>query len=272
MADRPKPMDTAGRMPGLLACLGMLLAVCVDARAAEPVVAVPWDVAQSALCATAVQAAERTHALPPALLGTIAKVESGRPIASTRDVRAWPWTINADGTGLFFNSRAEAVAWAAQAPARGVHWLDVGCLQVNLQSHPGAFRSLDEAFDPMANAAYAADFLQRLGVEANGDWNVATGLYHSHTPDLAAAYRERVAAVGAGILTGIGGPEPLYVRALRQGTLRMSLAGGRVFVVHMSRQPSARPQRHKSPCEVAAVLAPLLAVPPRIAGCRIAAR
>lgn len=240
-------------------------------KAADPA-SPAWDVVQSALCTSAVQEAERHHALPPGLLGTIAKVESGRPIASTGDIRAWPWTINADGTGLFFASRAEAVAWAKQGLAGSVHLMDVGCMQVNLQFHPTAFHSLDEAFDPIANVAYAATFLQQLGTETNDDWNLATGFYHSHTPDLAAAYRNRVGEVGAGILSGIGGPEPLYLRAMRQGTLRFALAGGGVLTVNTRRQPSARPQRRRSPCEVANMLAPLLHVPPRIEGCHLAGR
>jgi hypothetical protein len=153
-----------------------------------------------------------------------------------------------------------------------VHLIDVGCMQVNLQFHPNAFRSLEEAFDPTANVAYAAGFLQQLGAETNGDWNLATGFYHSHTPELAAAYRNRVAETGAGILTGIGGPEPLYLRALRQGTLRLALAGGGMLVVNLHRQPSSRPQHARSACEVANLLAPLLNAPPRVNGCRIAAR
>lgn len=249
----------------------MLAIVMVPlAAAAGPVPA--WDVTQSALCAAAVQAAERQHHFPPGLLGTIAKVESGRPIATTRDIRAWPWTINADGTGLFFDSRAEAVAWARQGLASGVRLMDVGCMQVNLQFHPAAFRSLEDAFDPTANTAYAARFLEQLGTEANGDWNVATGLYHSHTPELAAGYRARVAEMGAGILTGIGGPEPLYQRALRQGTLHLALAGGGMLVVNTHRQPSGRQARRRSPCEVAHILAPLLHTPPRVSGCALAAR
>jgi hypothetical protein len=227
-------------------------------------------VAQRALCATAVQRVDRQHNLPPGLLGTIAKVESGRPIATTGDIRAWPWTINADGTGLFFDSRAAAVAWAERGLANGVHFMDIGCMQLDLQYHPGAFRSLDDAFDPTANVAYAAGFLERLGAEAGGDWKLATGLYHSHTPDLAAAYRARVAEMGAGILTGIGAPEPLYLRALRQGTLRLALAGGGVLSINLHRQPSVRPQR-RSACAVASVLAPLLHAPPRVQGCRIGA-
>jgi broad specificity phosphatase PhoE len=41
--------------------------------------------------------------------------------------------------------------------------------------------------------------MQSLGVEVGGDWNVATGLYHSHTPELAAAFRNRVAEVGRSV-------------------------------------------------------------------------
>jgi hypothetical protein len=208
---------------------------------------------------TAIAAAEKEYGLPPNLLGTIAKVESGRPIVGLSDIRAWPWTINADGQGLFLDSRAAAVAWAQQALTRGVRFMDLGCMQVDWQMHPGAFRSIDEAFDPVANATYAAKYLRSLHDEAHGDWNVAVGWYHSHTEDLAADYRYRVAQVGAGILTGIGGPEPLYRKALRQGTLRLAIAGGGMLVINVRRQPRGRNVHPMSRCQIAAVLRPLLA-------------
>ena len=223
------------------------------ARAADT----DWTVAQAGLCEAAIAAAETKYELPHGLLGSIAKTESGRPITAMRDVRAWPWTINADGRGLFLDSKAAAVAWVQQAQTHGSKFIDVGCMQVDLPMHPGAFRSLDEAFDPGANADYAARYLRSLGAEAHGDWNVAVGLYHSHTPELAAEYRNRVAAVGAGIISGIGGPEPLYSRALRAGTLHLALAGGGMLMINVRRQPAARPQ-HLSRCQVAAVLGPLL--------------
>jgi hypothetical protein len=69
--------------------------------------------------------------------------------------------------------------------------IDVGCMQINLHFHPRAFQNLEEAFDPWANARYAAQFLTQLHAARN-DWMVAAGHYHSHTPDLAEAYRGRV--------------------------------------------------------------------------------
>lgn len=223
-----------------------------------------WLAEQSAQCTTAIAAAEAKYALPPGLLGTIAKVESGRPVSGIQDVRAWPWTIDADGAGLFLDSRAAAVAWTHQGLARGVRSLDIGCMQVNWQIHAAGLHSVEEAFDPVANADYAARYLRTLHDEAGGNWNVAVGWYHSHTADLAADYRNRVSAVGAGIISGIGGPEPLYQRALRQGTLRLVLAGGGVLRINIRRQPSVRPRR-MSRCEVAAILNPLLSR--RIRGC-----
>jgi len=234
----------------------LLLWLTAAAPAATPH---DWLEAQTAACTTAIAAAEKAYDLPPNLLGSIAKVESGRPVAGLRDIRAWPWTIDADGQGLFLDSRAAAVVWAQQALARGVRFMDIGCMQVDWQLHPGAFHSLDEAFDPMANTMFAARYLRALHDEAHGDWNVAVGWYHSHTEDLAADYRNRVAQVGAGILTGIGGPEPLYQRAIRQGTLRLAMAGGGVLLINVRRQPRARAGRPMSRCQVAAVLQPLLA-------------
>jgi soluble lytic murein transglycosylase-like protein len=66
-------------------------------------------------------------------------------------------------------------------------------MQVNLMHHPGAFASLDAAFDPATNALYAARFLNSLyGV--SGSWVQATAAYHSETPAIGADYQRRVMA------------------------------------------------------------------------------
>jgi hypothetical protein len=245
----------------LSALLGPLW-LAAPAAAAAP--AADWQATQSNQCRTAIAAAESKYHLPPNLLDSIAKVESGRPIAPLGQVQPWPWTIDADGQALFLDSKAAAVAWARQGLLRGVRFMDIGCMQVDWQLHPNAFKSLDQAFDPAANADYAARYLRSLYAEAHGDWNVAVGWYHSHTVDLAEDYRNRVALVGAGILTGIGGPEPLFQRAIRQGSLRMAMVGGGVLTINVHRQPR-RFARPMSRCRVARELAPLLAS--RVRGC-----
>jgi hypothetical protein len=242
--------------------LGLLCGLLWLAAAAPPP---DWQASQTAQCRTAIAAAETKYKLPPGLLGSIAKVESGRPIASVGQVQPWPWTIDADGQALFLDSREAAVAWAQQGLKRGVQFMDIGCMQVDWQMHPHAFKSLDEAFDPNANADYAARYLRSLYVESQGNWNVAVGWYHSHTVDLAEDYRYRVALVGAGILTGIGGPEPLFERAIRQGSLRMAMVGGGTLIINIHRQPRARPAKAVSRCRIARELAPLLSS--RVRGC-----
>ena len=147
-----------------------------------------------ALCGPAITTAENSLRLPPHLLEAIAEVESGRPDPSTGRLQPWPWTINAEGVGAFFMTKADAIAAVRSLQARGVRSIDVGCMQVNLMFHPTAFASLDEAFDPHANALYAAHFLTVLHADSR-DWSGAIGAYHSQTQALGADYLRRVLAV-----------------------------------------------------------------------------
>lgn len=224
-----------------------------------PAVAQSWDAQQSALCTQAIATAEHGHATAPGLLGAIARAESGRPVPPLPGLQPWPWAINADGAAMYFASKAAAVAWTTQALARGAQQVDVGCMQINLQSHPDAFSSLDQAFDPVANADYGARFLSRLQADAGGNWYLATGYYHSRTPLLAADYRERVAAIAAGRIPPASLGIPLYMRAIQQGTLRIPLAGGGVMRINVNRQPAGRQHRRMTACQVVAALGPFMA-------------
>jgi hypothetical protein len=145
------------------------------------------------LCETAAATAEFVNRLPPRLLSAISLTETGRIDRASGRVRPWPWTINAEGVGQFFDTRAQAVAAARVLQARGVQSIDAGCLQVNLMYHPEAFGSLDDAFDPQANASYAARFLNTL-FAAGRPWTQAIAAYHSETPALGDAYRVLVLA------------------------------------------------------------------------------
>lgn len=212
-----------------------------------------WDVAQSALCDSAVRSAEQQHHLPPGLLGAIARAESGRPVAALNGVRAWPWTINADGQGLFLESKAAAVTWVKLQKQRH-HYIDIGCTQVDVSLHPEAFASLEDGFDPVLNAEFAAHYLMDLyHGAAKGDWNVAVGLYHSRTPMLAAIYRDRVAQIGSRVLQGVLDPVPLYILAIRQGTLRVPVGAGRSTPINVNRQPALH-RRRPTACQVEKIL------------------
>jgi hypothetical protein len=153
------------------------------------------------LCRQAVAAAERGVFLPPRLLDAVARVESGRRDPASGAWTPWPWTVDAEGQGSFYDTKAQAIAAVLSMQARGIRSIDVGCMQVNLMHHPDAFASLDAAFDPPTNAAWAAHFLSTLFAQT-GNWAKAVGLYHSATPELGADYQRRVQAA----LTGQDGP------------------------------------------------------------------
>jgi hypothetical protein len=127
-------------------------------------------------------------------MAAIGRVESGRRDPQSGEWHPWPWTINAEGQGFFYDTKAQAVAAVRLLQGKGVRSIDVGCMQVNLMHHPNAFATLDQAFDPQTNAAYAARFLTRLFAQA-GNWPSAAALYHSATPELGADYQRRVLAV-----------------------------------------------------------------------------
>ncbi len=158
----------------------------------------------AALCRSAIAAAERLSGIPDRLMQAIGIVESGRS-DERGGVSAWPWTINVEGAGYSFNTKQEAIEAVNAHRARGARSIDVGCMQVNLIHHGDAFASLEQAFDPGANARYAADFLQRL-LAQTGSWPRAAAGYHSMTPDIGADYARKVLAVWA--RPGLGDAAP----------------------------------------------------------------
>lgn len=165
--------------------------VMAAAGALQPVLAATDSDANS--CLRAGLDAERKLDLPPGLLLAIGRVESGRLDPATGRVTAWPWTINAGGAGQLFASLPEALAATRALRGSGVTSVDVGCFQINLFHHPTAFASLEQAFDPPANATYAARFLSELRGRT-GSWQAAVAAYHSATPELGGPYRDRVLA------------------------------------------------------------------------------
>ncbi len=138
-----------------------------------------------------------------------------------------------EGEGHWFDSEDEARAYAYKEYRRGARSFDIGCFQINFRWHGQAFGSIDEMFDPLANALYAARFLQTLHVE-QGDWGRAAGAYHSRTPEFAERYQARFERLHAGLAAGRGDdiPEIPDIVAVANGT-----AEARVAAVRINRFP-----------------------------------
>ncbi|MDE8347382.1 MAG: lytic transglycosylase domain-containing protein [Acidocella sp.] len=169
-------------------------------------VAAPWAGAAGLVggahdCRAAADAASRAAALPQGLLAAIGVVESGRAgiVGGVRS--AWPDTVDADGVGHWFATAGEAADFVRMALAGGARSVDVGCFQIDLQDHPGAFSSLRAAFDPDVNARYAAGFLARLRART-GSWAAAIADYHSAIPARGAPYAALVRAAWHGSVGG----------------------------------------------------------------------
>jgi hypothetical protein len=142
----------------------------------------------SRICdAAAAEASSRTG-VPLAVLQAISLTETGRKRNGA--FRPWPWTVNMEGKGLWFDTPDDARAYVYKEYKRGARSFDVGCFQINYKWHGQAFASIEAMFDPLENALYAAGYLSELFSET-GDWSKAAGAYHSRTPEFADRYRAR---------------------------------------------------------------------------------
>jgi hypothetical protein len=148
-------------------------------------------------CRTAAQVAEQESGLPAGLLYAIGKVETGRPDFASGRVEPWAWSTNMAGASHYFDTEPAAIDWTALQLALGQRSIDVGCFQINLMHHPDAFATLEQAFDSLENARYAARFLLSL-YRRSGSWQVATAQYHSADPSRGGPYGDRVFALLAG--------------------------------------------------------------------------
>ncbi|NVN09871.1 lysozyme family protein [Nguyenibacter vanlangensis] len=178
------------RALSLAPSLAPSLALIAAAILLQPVQKAAARSPESSLCATAAARAERALRIPDGFLDAMSRVESGRP-EPDGSISAWPWTVTAAGIGHYYPTRADAVAAVGTFRQQGILSIDVGCLQINLQQHPDAFTSLDQAFDPGENALYAGHFLLRMH-DRMGSWPRAAAAYHSQTPGIGTQYQWKV--------------------------------------------------------------------------------
>lgn len=145
--------------------------------------------AWAGVCYDAIRQVERQYGMPYQLLDAVSVTESGRYLNGKTE--GWPWTLNVEGAGHYYDSKQEAIAAVEKFRKQGKKSIDIGCMQINLKHHPKAFSSLEEGFDPMANVTYAAQFLQELKAR-HDTWARAIAYYHSATPERQMIYKKRI--------------------------------------------------------------------------------
>ncbi|THB67720.1 MAG: lytic transglycosylase domain-containing protein [Gammaproteobacteria bacterium] len=137
----------------------------------------------------------KEYSVPPAILYAIALTESEKLYKRSKGkgiARPWPWTINHRGKGLFFKTRAKAIAHAKSLLKKGDKNFDCCQMQVNWRWHNGKFSSIEDAFNPY-NCMRAAARIIAGYKKQFGSYAVAVGKYHSPgNKKLQMAYRGRV--------------------------------------------------------------------------------
>ncbi|MEM6637751.1 MAG: transglycosylase SLT domain-containing protein [Pseudomonadota bacterium] len=148
----------------------------------------PQKAVENGICHAAAAAAAAESGVPRSVLTAIAFTESGRRTGGA--FLPWPWTVNMEGKGLFFETPDAALSYVRTEMTRGAVSFDLGCFQINFRWHGQHFQSLEDMIDPVESAQYAARFLTTLFLEF-GSWEKAAAAYHSRTPKYANRYKRR---------------------------------------------------------------------------------
>jgi len=130
------------------------------------------------------------HGIPSTVLYAVALTESG----CSGIGRPWPWTLNVDGRGYFFDSRQAAWQALMKWLRAGRHSIDIGLMQVNWHYHKERLGTPWQALDPYHNLRVGAAILKTC-FHTRQDWWASVGCYHAPTdPQRAEQYRHRVAS------------------------------------------------------------------------------
>lgn len=137
-------------------------------------------------CPAIISHFEKLYGIPDKLLASIATVES----------RNSPWAVYALKKSRFFSTQEGAIDYIQKLKAKGVKNINIGCMQINLQSHGRRFKNLSDILPPYQNIAYAAKLMKILYTQY-GSWETAVKHYHSSSSLHNVSYKDRVFSVWA---------------------------------------------------------------------------
>lgn len=118
---------------------------------------------------------EQQYQIPRHLIFAIAHQESGRSRAGV--FAPWPWTLNIDGAGYYYDTQEAAEKAAVEAINAGSS-VDLGFGQVNWYWNGSRFESPAAALVPETNIRVAARILNEWYL-ATGSWVEAIARYHT---------------------------------------------------------------------------------------------
>ena len=196
LANMPKTQSLLSNTKNHFKCLELIILLSIFFTSLGSKLDASVNFATENSCELVASEAEKAFNLPNGILASIARVESGR---KTQDglYKAWPWTINDNGKGLFFDERDAAIKYIKRQVELNNIAIDIGCMQISVKWHGQAFSSQESMLDPHTNIAYAAIFLEEL-YQTHGDWELAIKHYHSADAEKNIPYLQKVNAIWKG--------------------------------------------------------------------------
>ncbi len=170
------------------------------------------------ICDTAAAQAAHRAGVPLVVLQAITRSETRR--RRNDALPPWPWTDSMEGEGVWLASEAEARTYVFRRHQHGARSYDVGCFQLSCHWLGQAIASIEEIFDPLANARYAPHFLAELLGET-GDLSSVTGTYDSRTKKYFDRYRAHFDQIVAR-LTGAPPPTPGPAEVVRVNSFQLT--------------------------------------------------
>ncbi len=164
------------KAPGLVA---LALGLGLTQQLVSPALASEND------CHTNTSVVERQLHIPNGLLLAISLVESGV------DGVPQPNALSFGSRSLVAHSQEDAVRRLQTGGGGLRNDAYVGCMQLSVRYHRGAFHSLEKMMDPRANIWYAGRMLLRLRGES-GNWSRAVARYQGGSTRQSHAYICRV--------------------------------------------------------------------------------
>lgn len=118
-----------------------------------------------------------SQGVDPNLLYAIALAESQREIDGL--VRPWPWSLNVQGKGRYFETREEAEAFLSETLATGIRNVDIGPMQINYSWHGHRVLNPADLFDIQTSVRVGADILSEALASSPDDKELGVGRYHN---------------------------------------------------------------------------------------------
>jgi len=141
------------------------------------------------------QKAAQETGLSPVLIRAIAHEESRRLDARDGMVRPWPWTLNVQGEGMFFQTRREAERALAHYYRQGIRNIDVGVFQINIRWNGDLAERPEDLLDPRVNLWAFAQVIRECRMRSGREFRDIIACYHAGS-----AHRERGQAYASRVI------------------------------------------------------------------------